>query len=47
MTATLLATLADLRPWPLAALAHKLQRDAADVHAQLIALQGSGRVPLQ
>ena len=46
MSETLLHTLADLRPWPLAALARHLKRSEAETRAQLAALQQSGTVPL-
>ena len=42
MSETLLHTLADLRPWPLAALARHLKRSEAETRAQLAALQQSG-----
>ena len=46
MSETLLHTLADLHPWPLAALARHLKRSEAETRAQLVALQDSGVVPL-
>ena len=46
MSETLLHTLADLRPWPLAALARHLNRGEAETRAQLADLQQSGIVPL-
>ena len=46
MSETLLHTLADLHPWPLAALARQLNRSEAETRTQLVALQDSGVVPL-
>ena len=47
MPDALLSTLADLRPWPLAALARALACDESTIRAQLAELQTRGIVPLE
>ena len=47
MPDALLSTLADLRPWPLAALARALACDESTLRAQLAELQTRGIVPLE